>query len=84
MRRDEEVLTIEPELEALIASLPSLPPEEKERVLRKLANRVEIGEKEQARNKFMTFVEKMWPDFISGRHHHRMAAAFERVARGEL
>jgi predicted phage terminase large subunit-like protein len=83
MRSDEEVLVIEPELEALLTSLPSLPPEEKARVLQKLTNRVQIGEKEQARNKFMHFVDKVWPDFIGGRHHKKMAAAFEKVANGE-
>ena len=32
---------------------------------------------------FMTFVREMWPTFIGGRHHVRMAQAFEEVARGE-
>jgi hypothetical protein len=32
--------------------------------------------------KFIKFVEAMWPSFISGRHHKRMAEAFERVANG--
>lgn len=32
---------------------------------------------------FMTFVKEMWPTFIGGRHHVRMAQAFEEVARGE-
>jgi predicted phage terminase large subunit-like protein len=32
----------------------------------------------------MEFVKKVWPTFIGGRHHSRMARAFERVANGEL
>ena len=32
----------------------------------------------------MAFVSQVWPGFIGGRHHARMADAFERVARGEL
>ena len=83
MRNETEVLTIEAELEALIASLPNLPPEEKAKVLQKLASRVELGEKDKARNEFMEFVAKVWPDFIGGRHHAKMAKAFERVANGE-
>ena len=83
MRNETEVLTIEAELEALIASLPHLPPEEKAKVLQKLASRVELGEKDKARNEFMEFVGKVWPDFIGGRHHSKMARAFERVANGE-
>ena len=83
MREDTAVLTIEAELEALIASLPHLPPEEKAKVLKKLASRVELGEKDKARSEFMEFTTQMWPDFIGGRHHAKMAKAFERVASGE-
>ena len=45
--------------------------------LEKLKNR------ELIQKRFMKFVEAVWPSFIGGRHHDRMAAAFERVARGE-
>jgi predicted phage terminase large subunit-like protein len=83
MREDTAVLTIEAELEALIASLPHLPPEEKTKVLKKLASRVELGEKDKARSEFMEFTTQMWPDFVGGRHHTKMAKAFERVANGE-
>jgi len=41
-------------------------------------------ERAQAQTSFMSFVEKVWPNFIHGRHHAKMAAAFERVARGEV
>ena len=44
--------------------------------LEKLKNR------ELAQDKFLKFVEKVWPTFIGGRHHKRMAEAFERVANG--
>ena len=37
---------------------------------------------ELAQQKFLKFVEKVWPTFIGGRHHKRMAEAFERVANG--
>lgn len=43
-----------------------------------------LREKEACRERFIKFVEKVWPTFISGRHHKRMADAFERVARGEI
>ena len=42
-----------------------------------------LKERELAQTKFIKFVEKVWPTFISGAHHKRMADAFERVARGE-
>ncbi|WP_372827310.1 phage terminase large subunit [Polaromonas sp.] len=83
MREETEVLAIEQELESLIANLPNLPPEEKAKVLKKLASRVELGEKDKARNEFMEFALKVWPGFILGRHHKIMAKAFERIASGE-
>ena len=36
-----------------------------------------------AADDFMVFIREMWPNFIHGRHHEKMARAFERVARGE-
>jgi len=42
-----------------------------------------LKERELCQNKFIKFVERAWPAFISGAHHKRMAEAFERVARGE-
>ena len=41
-----------------------------------------LKDRELCQEKFIKFVEKMWPTFISGRHHKRMAEAFERVANG--
>jgi predicted phage terminase large subunit-like protein len=42
-----------------------------------------LKERELCQTKFIKFVEKVWPTFISGAHHKRMAEAFDRVARGE-
>jgi predicted phage terminase large subunit-like protein len=42
-----------------------------------------LKERELAQVRFIKFVERVWPTFISGPHHKRMADAFERVARGE-
>jgi predicted phage terminase large subunit-like protein len=43
-----------------------------------------LKQRELSQTKFIKFVEKVWPTFISGRHHKIMADAFERVASGEL
>jgi predicted phage terminase large subunit-like protein len=40
--------------------------------------------RELCQTRFIKFVEKVWPTFISGAHHKRMAEAFERVAEGKL
>lgn len=42
-----------------------------------------LKSRERSQTKFIDFANKVWPTFISGRHHKRMAEAFERVARGE-
>jgi predicted phage terminase large subunit-like protein len=41
-----------------------------------------LKDRELCQDKFIKFVEKVWPTFISGAHHKRMADAFERVANG--
>jgi predicted phage terminase large subunit-like protein len=41
-----------------------------------------LKSQELAQEKFLKFVERVWPTFIGGRHHKRMAEAFERVANG--
>ena len=41
-----------------------------------------LKDKELCNDRFIHFVNKMWPTFISGAHHKRMAEAFERVANG--
>ena len=38
---------------------------------------------EKAKDDFMVFVNYVWPTFIHGDHHVRMARAFERVATGQ-
>ena len=63
--------------------LPLLSEQEKRQVLFELEALQELKRKEGAQNRFLNFVSEVWPTFIGGRHHARMADAFERVARGE-
>ena len=63
--------------------LPHLTEPEMRQLLYDLEALQELKRKEGARDKFLNFVNEVWPTFISGRHHARMAEAFERVARGE-
>lgn len=57
---------------------------EKEQVLRLIEEREKVAEVEEARDHFLPYVKKMWPEFIEGAHHVIMAEAFEKVARGEI
>ena len=53
------------------------------RVLDKqLVHLEKLKKRELAQKKFITFVNRVWPVFISGKHHARMAEAFERVLKG--
>jgi len=63
---------------ALIEHLDSDSPE-----LKKVHALFQEDTKERCKSNFLVFVKKMWPSFISGRHHKKMAEAFERVVSGE-
>jgi predicted phage terminase large subunit-like protein len=72
------------EVKQLLGIIPSLPEEELRQLLLDLDRFEIVKEREDARNDFMHFVKAVWPNFIEGAHHKRMAKAFERVAKGEL
>lgn len=62
--------------------LSKLTESEQHQLLVELEKLQELKEKELCQEKFLAFVEKVWPSFIPGRHHAKMAAAFEEVANG--
>jgi len=72
------------ELQNLLKILPNLPESQLRDLYASLAEHEILADRENAREFFMPFVKKMWPHFIEGAHHRKMANAFERVARGEL
>lgn len=74
---------LDPEFKALLSQLDKLPDSQKMIILQDLERREHMLEKEIAQNTFMGFVDRVWPEFIGGRHHKIMAKAFERVANGE-
>ena len=63
--------------------LPALSVAEQEQLLAELEKLETLKRNKNAQEKFMAFVKEAWPTFIGGRHHAKMADAFERVARGE-
>ena len=62
--------------------LAKLTESERHQLLVELERLQELKDKELAQEKFLPFVERVWPSFIAGRHHAKMAAAFEEVANG--
>lgn len=49
-----------------------------------LAHLIEGRELLDCQENFLPFVRKMWPQFVAGKHHEKLAQAFEAIARGEL
>ncbi len=62
--------------------LPLLPLQEQEVLLAELERLQELKDRKLNQTKYIPFVKAMWPTFIAGRHHAKMAEAFERVAEG--
>ena len=65
------------------AFLDSLPKEEAAEIVEILSELETREERELCQTDFMAFVHQVWPDFIHGRHHEKMARAFEDVANGK-
>ena len=63
--------------------LPLLSQTDQERLLAELDHLEKLRLTSRAHEKFLDFVRQMWPSFIGGRHHAKMADAFERVAAGK-
>ena len=72
------------QLAAVKDKINLLPKEKQAEILGLLEELEQAQSREGARTDFLTFVNKMWPAFIAGKHHAVMADAFERVAKGEL
>ena len=58
--------------------------EAEEKMLKLEYRLAQIQQVESCQQEYLSFVRKMWPDFITGRHHKIMAEKLERVASGEL
>jgi predicted phage terminase large subunit-like protein len=70
--------------EKFIQNLDKLPADVR-REFALLANR--YGEKKKQdtiQNDFLSFVKHVWPDFIEGSHHKRIADKFNKLASGEI
>jgi predicted phage terminase large subunit-like protein len=72
------------DIQEVLEKIRHLPDAERLVVLRDLEILQEKTLTQKAQLHFLDFVRLMWPSFIAGRHHSKMADAFERVARGEL
>lgn len=69
---------------SLLQNIDKLPAKDQEEILLLLEELDDAEKKQDARDSFIGFVNKVWPAFIEGRHHKIMADAFDRVASGDL
>jgi predicted phage terminase large subunit-like protein len=66
-----------------LADIAKLPPDEQVRMADLLKELERSKGITDARTSFMGYVKHVWPAFIEGKHHHKMAAAFDRVIQGK-
>ena len=59
-------------------------PIERRKLKIQIIQRHQRKELKQVKTNFLSFVKKMWPDFIEGSHHQTIADKFNRLASGEL
>ena len=74
-------MNITPEI---LNKVKQLPFEQQKDILRLLEEYEQAKSKEECREKFIPFVQRMWPGFISGRHHKIMGEKFEEIVSGKL
>lgn len=72
------------DLDKLRRNIDYLDATQKARVLELLDERAHINEMQEAREHFIPFVKRMWPDVILGAHHTLMAEAYEKVLNGDI
>jgi len=53
-------------------------------VLKYQLREMELKVAEESRSTFLTFVKKVWPEFIAGSHHKIIAQKFEDISRGKI
>ena len=55
-----------------------------EELLKLKLRKMQMDIAEESRSSFLTFVKKVWPDFIAGSHHKIFARKLEDVSRGKI
>jgi hypothetical protein len=61
-----------------------LPPDIKKEFMKTLVQYDEKKKIHKIQNDFMSFVKHVWPEFIEGKHHAKIADKFNKLANGEI
>ena len=68
-----------------LTNFDNLSPSELETLQKKLTLRKKTFDlKSLAQNNFLKFVKQVWPEFIEGPHHIKIAEKFQALAEGKL
>ena len=70
--------------EALEKALKNASPDDRHQIEELLIALDVAATRDAAKSDFLSFVKAMWPDFIEGEHHRRIAKLFNQVLSGEL
>ena len=76
-----------PDLESFkrVINFENLNQEELETLQKKLMLRQKTFDlKKASKETFLTFVKEMWPEFVQGPHHVKIAKKFEDIATGKI
>jgi predicted phage terminase large subunit-like protein len=64
--------------------IDKLPPDAKKQFLKYAIKLSEKKTKSKVNDDFLSFVKHVWPEFIEGRHHKKIADKFNKLANGEI
>ena len=64
--------------------IDKLPPDAQKEFLKLAMKLDEKTKQDKVHNDFLGFVKHVWPEFIEGKHHKKIAEKFNRLARGEV
>ena len=64
--------------------IDKLPPDAKKQFLKYAIKLSEKKTKSKVHDDFLSFVKHVWPEFIEGRHHKKIADKFNKLANGEI
>ena len=71
------------ELKLAFESIPSLPKQEQLELHQMLSALEEMNKVKQRQNNFLDFIKHVYPNYIIGDHHRKLAQLFEDIANGK-
>ena len=64
--------------------IDKLPPDVQKEYMKMAIKLSEKEKQSKVQDDFLTFVRHVWPEFIEGKHHKKIADKFNRLAKGEI